>query len=164
MLSEENKDYLIKNFCIKSIKEIAKELKIDEKLLALEARSLNLKKRNFKKFTDEEVDIIKNHSKYLTYSDLSHLLKRNRSVIFNKVKELGIEKDENQVEIYKEAINGFEDSIMFMHTNLKYSNEQIKEVIDKNCQNQLNIEMINSFIIFNKETYKTKWKMFGMEL
>ena len=53
---------------------------------------------------------------------------------------------------------------MFMHTNLKYSNEQIKEVIDKNCQNQLNIEMINSFIIFNKETYKTKWKMFGMEL
>lgn len=164
MLSEENKDYLIKNFCIKSIKEIAKELKIDEKLLALEARSLNLKKRNFKKFTDEEVDIIKNHSKYLTYSDLSHLLKRNRSVIFNKVKELGIEKDENQVEIYKEAINGFEDSIMFMHTNLKYSNEQIKEVIDKNCQNQLNIEMINSFIIFNKDCYKSRWKLFGMEL
>jgi hypothetical protein len=164
MLSEENKDYLIKNFCIKSIKEIAKELKIDEKLLALEARSLNLKKRNFKKFTDEEVDIIKNHSKYLTYSDLSHLLKRNRSVIFNKVKELGIEKDENQVEIYKEAINGFEDSIMFMHTNLKYSNEQIKEVIDKNCQNQLNIEMINSFIIFNKDCYKSRWKLFGMEV
>ena len=164
MLSEENKDYLIKNFCIKSIKEIAKELKIDEKLLALEARSLNLKKRNFKKFTDEEVEIIKNHSKYLTYSDLSHLLKRNRSVIFNKVKELGIEKDENQVEIYKEAINGFEDSIMFMHTNLKYSNEQIKEVIDKNCQNQLNIEMINSFIIFNKDCYKSRWKLFGMEV
>ena len=164
MLSEENKDYLIKNFCIKSIKEIAKELKIEEKLLALEARSLNLKKRNFKKFTDEEVDIIKNHSKYLTYSDLSHLLKRNRSVIFNKVKELGIEKDENQVEIYKEAINGFEDSIMFMHTNLKYSNEQIKEVIDKNCQNQLNIEMINSFIIFNKDCYKSRWKLFGMEV
>lgn len=164
MLSEENKDYLIKNFCIKSIKEIAKDLQIDEKLLALEARSLNLKKRNFKKFTDEEVDIIKNHSKYLTYSDLSHLLKRNRSVIFNKVKELGIEKDENQVEIYKEAINGFEDSIMFMHTNLKYSNEQIKEVIDKNCQNQLNIEMINSFIIFNKDCYKSRWKLFGMEV
>mgnify|MGYP006344255819 FL=1 len=121
-------------------------------------------KRNFKKFTDEEVDIIKNHSKYLTYSDLSHLLKRNRSVIFNKVKELGIEKDENQVEIYKEAINGFEDSIMFMHTNLKYSNEQIKEVIDKNCQNQLNIEMINSFIIFNKDCYKSRWKLFGMEV
>ena len=164
MLSEENKDYLIKNFCIKSIKEIAKDLQIDEKFLALEARSLNLKKRNFKKFTDEEVDIIKNHSKYLTYSDLSHLLKRNRSVIFNKVKELGIEKDENQVEIYKEAINGFEDSIMFMHTNLKYSNEQIKEVIDKNCQNQLNIEMINSFIIFNKDCYKSRWKLFGMEV
>ena len=164
MLSEENKDYLIKNFCIKDIREIAKDLQIDEKLLALEARSLNLKKRNFKKFTDEEVEIIKNHSKYLTYSDLSHLLKRNRSVIFNKIRELGIEKDESQVEVYKEAISGFEDTIMFMHTNLKYSNEAIKRIINKNCQNQLNAEMIDSFIIFNKDCYKSKWKLFGLEV
>lgn len=71
----------------------------------------------------------------------------------------------SQVEVYKKAISGFEEhNYVYAYKHLKYSNEAIKRIINKNCQNQLNVEMIDSFIIFNKETYKTKWKMFGMEL
>ena len=76
-------------------------------------------------------------------------------------------------EILNDTENGFKVEIqlnggihrMFnVHVLKRAYPQQIKEVIDKNCQNQLNVEMIDSFIIFNKETYKTKWKMFGMEL
>ncbi len=163
ILTKEQKDYLIGHFGNTPLKEIAKSLGLEENVVAMESRALNLKKRSFKKFSEEEVELINEHYKYLTCSELSQLLNRNRSVIFNKLKELGLDKNEEDVEKYQNAIKGLEDSIMYMHTNFKYSNEDIQKILSKNGFN-VEIKMINTFIEFNKKFYKEKWSLFNKSL
>lgn len=161
IITKEQTDYLIKNYNNVEVKEIASYLGLEEGIVAMELRALNLKKRTFKRFSQEELDIINAHYKYVNYSELSKILKRNRSVVFNKIKELGLDKEPSEAELYKLCICGLEDSIMFLSCNLAYSNKDILELITKEIpHNQLTNEMIETFLFFNKKDYKSKWLLF----
>lgn len=161
-LNEKDKEYLRNNFGTKSIEEISEELNLNKCVVAQEARALNLKKRSLKKFGDKELEIIKKHYKYLTYGELGALLKRNRTVIFSKIKELGLDKKDEDLINFKNSINGYEDSIMFMYSNLKYSNVKIKKILDSlDEKNKISLEMIDSFLFMSIPTYKKNWKLFN---
>lgn len=162
-MTDVNRQYLKDNYSNKSLEEISIELGIAENILAMEARSLNLKKRNLKKFDDNEIEILKKHYKYLSYGQLGVILKRNRTVIFNKIRELGLNKDERKdLETFKQSIEGYEDSIMFMFTTRNYNSTKIKKTIDVlDPNNQLTIEMIESFLYVSTPQYEKEWKLFG---
>lgn len=161
-MTDSDRKYLQDNYSNKSLNEISAELGIAENVLAMEARSLNLKKRNLKKFDDSEVEVLKQHYRYLSYGQLGTILKRNRTVIFNKIRELGLTKDDKDLETFKNCIEGYEDSIMFMFTTKNYNAIKIKKTIDiLEPNNQLNIEMIESFLYASTPQYKKEWKLFG---
>lgn len=164
-LDEKQREYLKSNFSIKSIDEISKDLKVEKSLIAQEIRGLNLKKRNLKKFDTNEIEIIKKHYKYLTYGELGSLLKRNRTVIFSKIKELGLDKIDEDLNNFKESISGYEDTIMFMYSNLKYSNVKIKKVLDMvESKNNISLDMIDSFLFISIPTYQKNWKLFNKSI
>ena len=100
--------------------------------------------------------------KYLTYGELGTLLKRNRTVIFSKIKELGLDKQDEDLNNFKNSISGYEDTIMFMYSNLKYSNTKIKKVLDTlDSKNTINLDMIDSFLFISIPTYEKNWKLFN---
>lgn len=161
-ITKEQREYIKVNFQNETLENIASELNLKTIEVAMEAKRLNLKKRTLKKFTNNDLEIIANHYKYLTYGQLGHVLNRNRTVIFNKIKELGLEKNDKDIILFKDAIEGYEDSIMFMHTNKNLSVAKIKAVLDKvDPSNNIDKEMINSLIFISEEDYKKKWKLFG---
>lgn len=164
-LNEIQREFLKNNFGIKSLEEISEELKVNKVVVAQEIRSLNLKKRNLKKFENSEIEILKQYYKYLSYGELGSILKRNRTVIFSKIKELGLEKQDNDHMDYKNKIDGLEDSIMCMHSNLKYSVNKIKKTLDALVpDNGLTIEMINSFLFISTPEYTKSWKLFNKSI
>lgn len=164
-LNDKDKEFLKNNFGIMDIDEISKKLNISKSIIAKEIRALNLKKRNLKKFTEQEIEILKKHYKYLSYGELGNILKRNRTVIFSKIRELGLEKDEQDQLKYKENLSGYEDSIMFMYSNLKYSINKIKKTLDGlEPDNGITVDMINSFLFISTPEYSKNWKLFNKSI
>lgn len=164
-LNENQREQLRNNFGIKSLDELSEELQVSKVIVAQEIRAMNLKKRNLKKFEKEEVEILKQHYRYLSYGELGTILKRNRTVIFSKIKELGLEKNETDHMDYKRKIAGLEDSIMCMSTNLKYSTTKIKKTLDTLVpENGLTLEMITSFLFVSTPTYTKSWKLFNKSI
>lgn len=164
-LNENQREQLRNNFGIKSLDELSEELQVSKVIIAQEIRAMNLKKRNLKKFEKEEVEILKQHYRYLSYGELGTILKRNRTVIFSKIKELGLEKNETDHMDYKSKIAGLEDSIMCMSTNLKYSTTKIKKTLDTLVpENGLTLEMITSFLFVSTPTYTKSWKLFNKSI
>lgn len=164
-LNENQREQLRNNFGIKSLDELSEELQVSKVIIAQEIRAMNLKKRNLKKFEKEEVEILKQHYRYLSYGELGTILKRNRTVIFSKIKELGLEKNETDHMDYKRKIAGLEDSIMCMSTNLKYSTTKIKKTLDTLVpENGLTLEMITSFLFVSTPTYTKSWKLFNKSI
>lgn len=164
-LNENQREQLRNNFGIKSLDELSEELQVSKVIVAQEIRAMNLKKRNLKKFEKEEVEILKQHYRYLSYGELGSILKRNRTVIFSKIKELGLEKNETDHMDYKRKIAGLEDSIMCMSTNLKYSTTKIKKTLDTLVpENGLTLEMITSFLFVSTPTYTKSWKLFNKSI
>lgn len=164
-LNENQREQLRNDFGIKSLDELSEELQVSKVIVAQEIRAMNLKKRNLKKFEKEEVEILKQHYRYLSYGELGTILKRNRTVIFSKIKELGLEKNETDHMDYKRKIAGLEDSIMCMSTNLKYSTTKIKKTLDTLVpENGLTLEMITSFLFVSTPTYTKSWKLFNKSI
>ena len=164
-LNENQREQLRNNFGIKSLDELSEELQVSKVIIAQEIRAMNLKKRNLKKFEKEEIEILKQHYRYLSYGELGTILKRNRTVIFSKIKELGLEKNETDHMDYKRKIAGLEDSIMCMSTNLKYSTTKIKKTLDTLVpENGLTLEMITSFLFVSTPTYTKSWKLFNKSI
>lgn len=164
-LNENQREQLRNNFGIKSLDELSEELQVSKVIIAQEIRAMNLKKRNLKKFEKEEIEILKQHYRYLSYGELGNILKRNRTVIFSKIKELGLEKNETDHMDYKRKIEGLEDSIMCMSTNLKYSTTKIKKTLDTLVpDNGLTLEMITSFLFVSTPTYTKSWKLFNKSI
>ena len=164
-LNENQREQLRNNFGIKSLDELSEELQVSKVIVAQEIRAMNLKKRNLKKFEKEELEILKQHYRYLSYGELGSILKRNRTVIFSKIKELGLEKNETDHMDYKRKIAGLEDSIMCMSTNLKYSTTKIKKTLDTLVpENGLTLEMITSFLFVSTPTYTKSWKLFNKSI
>jgi len=164
-LKDEDSKYIKDNFNIKSNDDMANILNIKPIEVAMEAKRLNLKKRVLKKFSVEDVEIIKTYYKYLSYGQLGHVLNRNRTVIFNKIKELGLVKEDKNIILFKDLIKGYEDTIMFLHSNKKFSVKKIKNILDKHDpQNNIEEKMISAFIFIYSSDYSKEWRMFGVTI
>lgn len=114
--TEEEKEYLRKNYRDGDISIIAAELGRSNEAVKLTAARLNLKKSNF--WTEEEISYLKNNYTKMNYEKIGEKLNRSANSIHQKINDLNLPRKQE---------NWTEDDLIYLEYFVYEGDEKLKE-------------------------------------